>query len=123
MKKINIGNNFIENKTPSYIIAEAGVNHNGSLELVKKLIDAAKEVVADAVKFQTFKAENIVLKGAPKAEYQIKDIGNNKSQYEDYGVLLQIKTNELIDIHPINWNVKWLSKESLELLDKGRLAT
>ena len=123
MKKINIGNNFIENKTPSFIIVEAGVNHNGSLELVKKLIDAAKEVGADAVKFQTFKAENIVLKGAPKAEYQIKNRGNNKSQYEDYGVLLQIKTNELIDIHPINWNVKWLSKESLELLDKGRLAT
>jgi len=82
MKKINIGNNFIGNKTPSFIIAEAGVNHNGSLELAKKLIDVAKEAGADAVKFQTFKAENIVSKEAPKAEYQIKNIGNDKSQYD-----------------------------------------
>ena len=53
-----------------FIIAEAGVNHNGSIELAYKLIDVAVESGANAVKFQTFKAENFVLKGAEKAEYQ-----------------------------------------------------
>ncbi len=58
------------NKT--FIIAEAGVNHNGSLELAKKMIDAAVGASADAVKFQTFKAEKVVSRYAPKAEYQKK---------------------------------------------------
>ena len=50
-----------------FIIAEAGVNHNGSIELAKKLIDVAVEAKVDAVKFQTFKAENLVSKNAQKA--------------------------------------------------------
>ena len=53
-----------------FIIAEAGVNHNGSIELAYKLIDIAVEAGADAVKFQTFKAENLVTKSADKADYQ-----------------------------------------------------
>ena len=53
-----------------FIIAEAGVNHNGSIELAKKLIDVAVEAKVDAVKFQTFKAENLVSKNAQKADYQ-----------------------------------------------------
>ena len=53
-----------------FIIAEAGVNHNGSVDLAKKLIDVASDAGADAVKFQTFKAENLVTKDAQKAEYQ-----------------------------------------------------
>ena len=64
-----------------FIIAEAGVNHNGSVELAKKLVDAAKEAGADAVKFQTFKTKNLVTKNARKAEYQIKNSGE-ESQYE-----------------------------------------
>ena len=56
----------------TFIIAEAGVNHNGSLELAKKMIDAAVGAIADAVKFQTFKAEKVVSRYAPKAEYQKK---------------------------------------------------
>ena len=57
----------------TFIIAEAGVNHNGSLELAKKMIDAAVEAGVDAVKFQTFKAEKVVSRYAPKAEYQKKN--------------------------------------------------
>ena len=53
-----------------FIIAEAGVNHNGSIEVAKKLIDIASESGADAVKFQTFKAEKLVSKNAQKADYQ-----------------------------------------------------
>lgn len=65
------------------IIAEAGVNHNGSLENAFKLIDAAVEADVDYVKFQTFKSENLVSKAAKKADYQIQNTGNSTdSQYE-----------------------------------------
>ena len=65
------------------IIAEAGVNHNGSTELAKKLIDAAAIAGADYVKFQTFKAENLVTKSAKKAEYQIRNMAEaSDSQYQ-----------------------------------------
>jgi N,N'-diacetyllegionaminate synthase len=63
------------------IIAEAGVNHNGSLELAKKMIEVAKDSGADIVKFQTFKAENLVTKLAKKASYQIKNIDLDDSQF------------------------------------------
>ena len=65
-----------------FIIAEAGVNHNGDLEIAKKLVDAAVKAGVDAVKFQTFKAENIVCKSAAKAEYQKKTTDQTESQYE-----------------------------------------
>jgi N,N'-diacetyllegionaminate synthase len=64
------------------IIAEAGVNHNGSLANAKKLIDIAAKAGADYVKFQTFKAENLVTKEAVKANYQITNTGENSSQFE-----------------------------------------
>ena len=54
------------------IIAEAGVNHNGSIDLAKKLVDVASEARADYVKFQTFKAENIIIPKGPKAKYHIE---------------------------------------------------
>ena len=66
----------------TFIIAEAGVNHNGSISTAKKLIDVAKKAGCDAVKFQTFKAENLVSKTAAKAEYQKKTTGRKESQLE-----------------------------------------
>ena len=65
-----------------FIIAEVGVNHNGSIELAKKLIDVAVEAGVDAVKFQTFKADKLVSLSAQKAEYQIENTSNDESQYE-----------------------------------------
>jgi len=82
MKKIKIHNKFIGEKEPVFIIAEAGVNHNGNINLAKKLIDAAKDAGCDAIKFQTFKAENVVTKNAERASYQVKNIGGNETQQE-----------------------------------------
>lgn len=65
-----------------FIIAEAGVNHNGSVAIAKKLIDKAAACGADAVKFQTFKAEKIISRFAPKAEYQKKTTRRDESQLE-----------------------------------------
>ncbi|MDG6777609.1 N-acetylneuraminate synthase [Thiomicrorhabdus sp. zzn3] len=64
-----------------FVIAEAGVNHNGSLELAKQLVDAAVEAGADAVKFQTFKTENLVTESAQQADYQSENTGVKESQF------------------------------------------
>ena len=67
--------------TPVLVIAEAGVNHNGDRDMAFQLIDAAAESGADAVKFQTFKAENLVTKGAAKASYQQQTTSSNETQF------------------------------------------
>lgn len=74
------------------IIAEAGVNHNGNIEMAKKLIEAAAEAGADYVKFQTFKAASLVSKSAKKAEYQKKNIGD--SDDSQFVMLKKLEMNE-----------------------------
>jgi len=105
-----------------FIIAEAGVNHNGSIELAKKLIDVASEAGADAVKFQTFKAEKLVSKKAIKAEYQKKATDSDESQFDMLKKLeLDLDTHiKLID-YCKNKNIIFLSTpfdhDSISLLD------
>ena len=72
------------------IIAEAGVNHNGSLELAKKLIDIASDAGVDIIKFQTFKTENLVTKNAQKAEYQKQNI-HDKEETLQYTMLKKLE--------------------------------
>ena len=72
-----------------FIIAEAGVNHNGSIELAKQMIDIASDAGTDAVKFQTFSAEKMISRFAPKAEYQKVTTGSDESQ------LVMVKRLEL----------------------------
>lgn len=66
----------------TFIIAEIGVNHNGSLDLARQLIDAASRAKADAVKFQTFRAEDLVTPDARKADYQIENTGDAGNQFD-----------------------------------------
>ena len=82
MNTVGISNKFIGDNNPSFIIAEAGVNHNGLLSNAIKLIEIAADAGADAVKFQTFNTEYLTIPNAPKAEYQIKATKKKESQSE-----------------------------------------
>ena len=73
------------------IIAEAGVNHNGDIDLAKELVDVAVGAGADLIKFQTFKASDLVTQYAHKADYQIKTTSKNQSQFE---MLKQLELTE-----------------------------
>jgi len=81
MNKVKITGRSIGEGEPVFIIAEAGVNHNGDLNKAKSLIKAAQKAGADAVKFQTFTTDKLVSKNAPKTEYQKRITGTSESQY------------------------------------------
>ena len=80
MQTLQIGKCLIGPGRPVFIIAEAGVNHNGKFALAKKLVDSAKAAGADAVKFQTFRAEDVVTQKGKMAAYQKRNTGVSESQ-------------------------------------------
>lgn len=82
MQNVQVANKLIGPGQPVFVIAEAGVNHNGDLRMARALIDVAIEAGADAVKFQTFRADRLATPDAPKPEYQLRTTGNSESQFE-----------------------------------------
>ncbi len=108
------------------IIAEAGVNHNGSLSQAKELVDVAKESGADIVKFQTFNSSNLVTKGTKKALYQSLNTENNDSQLEMLKKL-ELSFDQQIDLrnYCIKKNIEFLTTafdlESLDLINQMNL--
>ncbi|MDC3356334.1 N-acetylneuraminate synthase [Candidatus Pelagibacter ubique] len=105
-----------------FIIAEAGVNHNGSIDLAKKLIDVASASGADAVKFQTFKADNLTTKKAQKAIYQKENTDKEESQFDMLKKLeLDIEAHKELISYCSNKKIIFLSSpfdhESIELLN------
>ena len=105
-----------------FIIAEAGVNHNGSIDLAKKLIDVASASGADAVKFQTFKADNLATKKAQKAIYQKENTDKEESQFDMLKKLeLDIEAHKELISYCSNKKIIFLSSpfdhESIELLN------
>jgi N-acetylneuraminate synthase len=106
-----------------YIIAEAGVNHNGDMELAKKLIDAAKDANCDAVKFQTFNTASLVTQNAAKSEYQKINTENNDTQFE---MLKELEIDKQQHIELIDYcrsrNIKFMSTpfdfQSVDLLSE-----
>lgn len=108
------------------IIAEAGVNHNGDMELAKKLVDAAADAGADYVKFQTYKTDALLLETAEKAGYQKKIMGESENQYEMLKKLELCENNHVVLIeHCESRNVKFLSSpfdlDSIDLIAKLNL--
>ena len=103
------------------IIAEAGVNHNGSLDMAMQLIDAAAEAGVDYVKFQTFKADKLVSRDAGMADYQKTNTGTDESQYEMLRKLeLSAKHHEVLIAYCKKKQVEFLSTafdlDSIDLL-------
>ena len=104
-----------------FIIAEAGVNHNGSIELAKQLIDVAVDSGVDAVKFQTFKAESLVSKTAEKADYQKQITDVSESQFDMIKKLeLDVETHKELIAYCQEKNIMFLSTpfdhESINML-------
>ncbi|MCK4257423.1 MAG: N-acetylneuraminate synthase [Halanaerobiales bacterium] len=116
-------NRYFDENDSVFIIAEAGVNHNGDINIAKKLIDVASDAGADAIKFQTFKAEKLVSKSARKADYQLKNTEGAETQYQ---MIKKLELDKATHLELIDYckekNIMFLSSpfdfESCDLLNE-----
>ncbi len=120
---IKIGFKKVGGNNKTFIIAEAGVNHNGDIDIARKLIDVAVDAGADAVKFQTFNTDKLVTKNAPKADYQNKTTDKKESQYDMLKKLeLSKEDHELLIDYCNDKNIQYMSTpfdfDSVDLLEK-----
>ena len=123
MKAIEFAGRKIGPGYPCFVVAEAGVNHNGDVEVAKQLVDVAVDAGADAVKFQTFKAERVVSVNAPKAEYQLETTETSESQLDMLRCLeLSPEAHCELQAYCQERGVLFMStpfdKESVDLLDE-----
>jgi len=122
MNNYNIGNHIVGDNSRCYIIAEAGVNHNGDISIAKELISEASRSGADAIKFQTFHANDLLLKNAKKANYQKINPNDRETQFEMIKKL-ELNQNDFIELYnyAIKKNVTFLSSpfdiKSVDFLD------
>jgi N,N'-diacetyllegionaminate synthase len=119
---VKIGDRPVGDSHRCFVIAEAGVNHNGRVDIACRLIDEAKRAGADAVKFQSFKAEKLVTKSAPKADYQRQSSVDSQSQLEMLrGLELSDQAHRSLLDHCRRSGIAFLStpfdEESTDLLD------
>ena len=123
---LRIGDKQIGLGQPAFFIAEAGVNHNGNVENAKRLVDIAADAGADAVKFQTFRAQELASSAAPKAKYQEDHSGADESQLEMLK-RLELSTEDFQEIekHARLRGIIFLSTpfdaESVDMLDQLRI--
>lgn len=123
MQNVKIADKVIGENEPCFVIAEAGVNHNGDIELAKKLVDIAKEAGADAIKFQTFKANRVASIQAPKAEYQLNTTNLRESQLDMLQCLeLSYATHRELTVYCQKRNILFIStpfdNDSVDFLDE-----
>jgi N,N'-diacetyllegionaminate synthase len=128
IQPVQIGEDLIGQGRPCFIIAEAGVNHNGDMDLAHRLIDRAAESGANAVKFQSFSAEKLVTSVAKKADYQVETTG--KQDDSQYGMLkaLELTTDQQVELkaHCEETGITYLctpyENESVDMLDRMNVA-
>jgi len=107
---VRIGDRLVGPGFPTYIIAEAGVNHNGDIDLARKLVRVAAESGADAVKFQSFTAESLATASAPKAGYQLETTAADESQFEMLrGLELKSGDHEVLQRFALDCGILFLS--------------
>jgi len=126
-KIIKISGKIISSRSPTFIIAEAGVNHGGDIDVAMRLIDLAVEAKADAVKFQAFRAEHLILNNVQKAEYQKNTSESEETQFDmlkklELSSSQNLRLKEYCELRGIIFLTTPFDQESLDDLDQLNLA-
>ena len=122
-RSVTIGGRAVGRNAPCFVVAEIGVNHNGDVELGRRLVDAAADGGADAVKLQTFRAERVAAPSAAKARYQLESTAPSESQLEMLrGLELSADDHRILAAHAAERGLVFLStpfdEESADLLEE-----